>query len=134
MDVDGEGVIVGRLAAFCAKQALKGERVNVFNVGGSVFSVSNPKVLFTKYLKRRGVQNKADPEKSPKWPRRPDFLFKKIVSGMLPKGRRGREALKRVKVFLAKGGVKPNLKNAGSIKIKTVTLEELCEKLGWEGV
>ncbi len=131
MDLDADGMIVGRLAAFCAKQALKGEVVNVFNVEKSVFSATSEKVLFTKYLKRRGIQNKADPEKSAKWPRRPDFFFKKIVSGMLPDGRRGKDALKRIKVFLTSGGVKPELKNSNSLKVKTVTLKELCAKLGW---
>lgn len=131
MDINADGMIVGRLAAFCAKQSLKGETVNVFNVQKSVFSATNVKVLFTKYLKRRGVQNKADPEKSAKWPRRPDYLFKKIISGMLPDGRRGKEALKRIRVFLAEGGEKIDLKNSDSLKIKTVSLGELCEKLGW---
>ncbi len=133
MDIDADGMIVGRLAAFCAKQALKGEKVNIFNIENGVFSVTNSKVLFTKYLKRRGIQNKADPEKSAKWPRRPDFLFKKIVSGMLPDGKRGKDALNRIKVFLSKGGVKPGLKNSDSVKVKTITLKELCEKLGWSG-
>jgi ribosomal protein uL13 len=132
MDVNADGMIVGRLAAFCAKQALKGEKVNVFNVEKSVFSTTNVKVLFTKYLKRRGVQNKADPEKSAKWSRRPDFLFKKIVSGMLPEGTRGKEALKRIRVFLTEGGEKMNLKNADSLNVKVVSLGELCEKLGWK--
>jgi ribosomal protein L13 len=51
---------------------------------------------------------------------------------MLPEGTRGKEALKRIRVFLTEGGEKMNLKNADSLNVKVVSFGELCEKLGWK--
>ena len=134
---DATDAIVGRLCAKAMKEALNGKTVTILNAEKAVISGSavNLKALF---MARRGVQQKSNPEHSPVWPRRPDLLFKKIISGMAPKKKQsGAMALKRVKIYLGvpkefagktaeKYGVKLSFPRAGR-----TTLKELCILLGW---
>ncbi len=80
----------------------------------------------------------ANPEKSAKWPRKPDALLKKIVSGMLPKhSSRGASALKRMRAYI---GVPKELegkkaevfkKTVANLNYKSISLEKMCVGLGW---
>ena len=85
------------------------------------------------------MKDKRDPEKAMKYPRIPYLLFKKVVSGMLPKrSQRGRDALKRLK---AHDGVpvgmdistaevyKPSIKTG---LMKSTTLGKLCKSFGYK--
>ncbi|MCG2895416.1 MAG: uL13 family ribosomal protein, partial [Vulcanisaeta sp.] len=80
-----------------------------------------------------------NPEKAgPKIPRKPDRILRRVIRGMLPrKSGRGREALRRVRVFM---GVPPQYVNADKVVIKGallsirpgakyVTLEELWKHI-----
>ncbi len=136
--IDAKGAVVGRLASHTAKLALDGKSVSIINIGDSVITGDSIKIE-EKYLARRHLHNKSNPENSVKWPRRPDLLFKKIVSGMLPKhSPRQKLALSRIKVYLGHPhGLavepKPDPK-AGHRKItaKYITLTQLCNQLGWK--
>ncbi len=132
---DADGAVVGRLCTYVAKKALAGEEVAVVNVEKAFLS-GDPQRIYYDYKARRDIQQKANPEESTKWPRRPDYLFKRILKGMLPKHKaRGADALKRVKAFI---GVPKELEAAGkqkygvkSVSVKKITLQELCARLGW---
>ncbi|MEM0087399.1 MAG: uL13 family ribosomal protein, partial [Thermofilum sp.] len=78
-----------------------------------------------------------NPEKrGPKYPRMPDRLFKRMVRGMLPDKPKGREALRRLKVYI---GVPSEFSSREKAKIPEalfnnpfipyVTLGELCRML-----
>ena len=132
--VDGKGLILGRVASFVAKELLKGNEVHLINSESLIIS-GDKKAIVDKYLVRRSLQHKGNPEKSPKWPKQPNMLVKRIIRGMLPyKKAKGRKAYKRLKVHIGNPGydkaekverAKPN--NV----VKYLTVKELCKMIGW---
>ncbi|MEM3431727.1 MAG: 50S ribosomal protein L13, partial [Candidatus Micrarchaeia archaeon] len=138
MIINGEGAILGRMAAVAAKSALKGEQVTVVNAEKIIIS-GNPRQIVERYKVRRSLKNKADPEKSPKWPRRPDMLVRRIIRGMLPYDKStGRQAFKRIRVYM---GVPEEfaskLKEAVEVKKNVpknyISINQLSRELGWYG-
>ncbi|HII38988.1 TPA: 50S ribosomal protein L13 [Candidatus Micrarchaeota archaeon] len=140
MIIDATNTIMGRLATRVAKLLLKGEKVEVVNIEKTVFS-GDPKQIVERYRARRGMQNKSDPEKSAKWPRRPDYLFKRILRGMLPKNRTGEIVLHN---FIAHVGVPSELadkkierietKEATALDCRHITLLQVSKQLGWNSL
>lgn len=132
---DAAGAVVGRLAALVVKRLLAGKRVVILNAEKAVIS-GDPKGVVERYRLKRGMQNKSDPEHSPKWPRRPDFLYKKIFSGMFPRKPRGKSAFKNLRIHI---GVPSEYagKKAQQYAVKTgfaksITLGQICANLGWQ--
>ena len=99
MDVfmDAEDCIAGRLASVAAKELLKGRHVYIVNAEKAVIS-GNPKYTISSTKEK---VDRGDPYHGPFYPRRPDEMLKRSIRGMLPKKPRGRDALKRLKVFLS---------------------------------
>ncbi len=100
--IDASGHIAGRLATVAAKLALMGKRVIVVNAQDAVVT-GDPNMVINWFKKRiTEIRTHYNPEKvGPKWPRRPDRVLRRIIRGMLPhKQYKGREALRRVKVYL----------------------------------
>ncbi len=104
--INGDGLILGRVASYVAKNLMKavrnGEDVSyyIINAEKMVISGDRQKIL-NKYIGRRSLKNKANPEHSPKWPKRPDYFVKRVIKGMLPIDKAsGRTAWKRVKAFI----------------------------------
>ena len=135
---DAKGCVVGRLASYTAKKLLTGEQVVIVNAELAVLS-GDPVKIVSKYKDRRGIQQKADPDKSAKWPRRPDFLLKRIVKGMLPPHTpRRAAALKRLRVYMGvpkefEGKGKPvAARKRQDFARRVVTLGFVCERLGWK--
>lgn len=134
--VDASGAVAGRLGAFVAKQLLKGEQVIIVNAEKAVIS-GNKVYTVNVYRKRRHMTNKANPEKAAKWPRRPDLLLKKIVSGMLPpKTATKKKSLHALMVYMGKPDdvkeeAKQYVKTASSLGSTYITIGELCSELGW---
>ena len=134
MIIDATGAIVGRLATVIAKSALEGQDVVVVNVEKAVIS-GDPVKTVLKYKGRRGMQNKANPDLSPKWSRRADYLFKRILQGMMPKhSARGKASLQRVRAYMGvpdayAGKAKPYAFTAAQLTCRYMTLEELCKKI-----
>ncbi len=134
MIIDATGAILGRLTAQVAKAALEGQNVVIVNSEKIVIS-GDPVMTVAKYKGRRGMQDKADPEKGPKWPKRPDYLYKRILRGMLPKhSARGKAALSRVKAYLGvpaeyAGKAKPFAFTSAQLTCRYISLQELCAKI-----
>ncbi|MDD1719388.1 MAG: 50S ribosomal protein L13 [Methanoregulaceae archaeon] len=95
--VNGQDLLLGRMASVVAKRALDGEAIAIVNAELAVISGSRARVLGNYGRKRaRGSR-----EGGPFFPRRPDHIVKRTIRGMLPyKRSRGAEALKRVKVYV----------------------------------
>src|SRR3972149_7595449 len=113
MDViDAKNLIVGRLATHVAKRLLRGESVTVVNAEEGIISGARTYIL-AKYLHRRERKSIVTPARpGPFSPRRPEAILRRAVRGMLPYEKaRGREAYKRLKVFL---GVPEDLKGASA--------------------
>lgn len=94
--IDASYGVLGRIAARAAKTALNGDEVYVFNVEKIVISGSR-KYLFERYLQR--IQ-RGHIVSGPFFPKTPKGIVKRAIRGMISyKTGRGRDALKRVKVF-----------------------------------
>jgi len=99
--IDASGHVVGRLASQVAKRLLNGEKIVIVNAEKAVI-IGSRKSIIDKYMKKFEWRTYYNPEKrGPKIPRRPDTILKRSIRGMLPyKKTRGREALKRLKVYI----------------------------------
>ncbi|MCX6767572.1 MAG: 50S ribosomal protein L13 [Candidatus Micrarchaeota archaeon] len=136
--IDADGAIAGRLAAYAVKKALTGEDVVVVNAEKAVIS-GNPRRTWETYWKRRTMQQKSNPEKSPSqgWAKRPDKLLKRIARGMMPKHTsRAKEALKRLMIYLGvpkefEGKAQKFRATSEKLLCTYTTLDDICRKLGW---
>jgi large subunit ribosomal protein L13 len=136
--VDAKSRILGRLASAVAKNLLEGKKVAVVNAEQAIITGSK-RYLIEKYKTRINLQDKANPEHSPYWPRRPDMLVKRVIRGMLPYRKpRGKDAYRNLRVFLgipeAFSGAEPielKIKDAKNIYSNSITIEELSNLLGY---
>ncbi len=136
---DAKGKILGRLASTVAKQLMQGKKIAIINAEECIIS-GDKKVIKEKYKTRLNLQEKENPEHSPYWSRRSDFLVKRVIRGMLPYHRKstGKEAYKRLIVFV---GTPEAFQKSKPIEIKTkdpkmlytgyVKISELSEMLGY---
>ncbi|MEK6816203.1 MAG: 50S ribosomal protein L13 [Nanoarchaeota archaeon] len=135
MIIDGSNLIMGRLAAYVAKQALLGEQVDIVNSENTIITGSKAG-LMERYKNRR---ERGTPSRGPFFPRMSHLILKRTIRGMLPyKNAKGREALKRIKCY---HGVPPRfagqqfetLEKANKSKLQTkkyITLRELANLMG----
>ncbi|RZN40586.1 MAG: 50S ribosomal protein L13 [Methanophagales archaeon ANME-1-THS] len=135
--IDGDGLILGRLASTVAKRLLteKDREIVIVNAEGVVISGSKEQ-LFKEYKRRR---DRGSPEQGPYYPKMPDRIVKRTIRGMLPyKQAKGREAFSRLKVYLGvpeeyKTVERRTLEDAEAERLARtyVTVGEVSEKLGW---
>ncbi|HLC48171.1 MAG TPA: 50S ribosomal protein L13 [Candidatus Norongarragalinales archaeon] len=131
---DATGAIAGRLAAIVAKMSLQGMEVVIVNAEMAVIS-GNPLQVRGVFSKRREMTNKANPEEASKWPRRPDLLLKRIITGMLPKhSGRGKAAASRIKAYIGvpkeyEGKAQKFEFTAERLANKFISLKELTERI-----
>ena len=136
INIDAKDTIIGRLAAYAAKQALLGNTVNIFNSEKGIIS-GNPIKIKEKYLYLKNETGQ--PTKGPYVPRMPDRFVKKIIKRMLPhKKTRGKEALKKIKCYIgipeeSKDKKLLSVEKANKQKLrelKYTTIQEICRSLG----
>lgn len=104
MIVNAEGQVLGRMASFVAKRALRGDRVIVVNAEKALISGTKTGIQ-TETDRRLGIRNWGNPKKGPYLMKRPDNFVRRVIRAMLPYnknryGARGREAFKDVIVFM----------------------------------
>ncbi len=135
--IDGKDKLLGRLATQVAKLLLKGEEVAIINAEEIKIS-GHKEDLVAMYKQRLELKNKVNPEHSPYWSRRPDLLVKRSIRGMLPKHAKGREAYKRLKVYIGmpkelegKEIYNLNTKTYDKVFEDTISMKELAKELGW---
>jgi large subunit ribosomal protein L13 len=136
--IDCDSQILGRIASHTAKLLLQGNKVVLVNAEEAAISghVAN---IVANYKQKVEFKDKANPEHSAYWSRRPDFLVKRIVRGMLPwKKAHGREAFRRLRVYVGvpadfgkKEFSKEPIKNKKETYENSMTVKELSEKLGY---
>lgn len=132
--IDGNNLILGRLASDVAKRLLNGEVINIVNAEKTI--VSGRKVAtFDRY--NRYVHRGRD--FGPYFPKRPDQIVKRTVRGMIPyKRERGKEAFKNLKVYIGvprelSGQETTTVQGASISRLSTskyTVLGELSKKLG----
>jgi len=135
--VDATNAVLGRLASYVAKEALRGRRVVVINAEKAVISGTKARVVArakTK-LKTRTLANQA---KTPTHPRRPDNYVRRVIRGMLPwKKSRGKEAFHRVRVYIGSPedyASRPQQKvpeaDAAKLRVPYITVGQLSKEIG----
>ncbi len=133
---NGENMILGRLAAKVAKDALMGEEVKVVNCEKIIIS---GKKVNTVARGKQQRDRKGYPLKSAKHTRLPDRVVRRTIRGMLPwKQGRGKEAFKRVMCFRGVPEALANeklltIESASRSKLPTLqytTVGDMCKALG----
>jgi large subunit ribosomal protein L13 len=137
MIIDGEGLVLGRLASKVSKKLLQGEDITVLNADKIMIS-GNKEWAYVKYKQRIDRASISNPRRmGPKYPRRPDDIFRRTVRGMLPyKKSKGRDAFKSLKVYV---GIPKEFENEEALKpleaqpknvVKSVELGKVSHLLG----
>lgn len=133
---NGENMILGRLAARVAKDALLGEEVKVVNCEKIMISGAKP-VTFARATQKRGRYG--HPHRSQTHSRLPDKWVRRSIRGMLPwKQARGKEAYKLINCYI---GVPAEFTGKELITIqdssvnklpnlKYTTIGEVCRHIG----
>lgn len=141
--IDAQGYMLGRLASYVAKLLLSGNEVVLINAEKAAISGKKSNII-EKYKQKMDWTDKANPEHSPYWSRRPDLLVKRIIRGMLPyhKRKTAREAYKRLRVFIGENivgvdvkgytKIEPQVKKVENFTEKYITIKELSESLGYK--
>lgn len=134
---NAEGIVLGRLAAVVAKQALLGEEVHIVNCEKIYISGKKEQTVARA---QQQWNRKGYPLKSAKFSRLPDKMLRRKIRGMLPwKVSRGKEAFHRIRCHLGMPvGLANQKMEALSSKfsihklptLKYITLGNVCKKLG----
>jgi ribosomal protein uL13 len=96
--IEGKNAILGRLAAFVAKEILKGEEIAIVNCDEVVIT-GNQKSIQEEFDAMRDRVGHG--QRGPVHHKDTEKIVKRAIRGMLPNHRfgRGREAFKRVKCY-----------------------------------
>jgi len=128
--LDATDAVLGRIAAYAAKQALQGSRVTLVNCEKAII-IGNKQDIIENY---RHMRQRGTTEKGPFVSRDIEKLFKRTIRGMLPyKKTMGREALKRVRCYIKNNGKDSNDENAISLEQfkkttkKHISIEDVCK-------
>ena len=121
--INGEGHILGRLASVVSQNLLNGEEVVVLNAE-KIMLTGNKDWAYAKYKQRVDRASISNPrDLGPKYPRRPDDIFRRTVRGMLPfKKSKGRTAFKGLKAFV---GVPAEYENLEIVNIPETQYNDL---------
>lgn len=133
--IDASNLIVGRLSTHVAKRLLseKELEIAIINAENAIISGNRRRVI-NDYLRKRELNH---PRKGPHFPKLPDRILKRTIRGMLPYQQyKGREALKRVKVYIGtplelKGKKARTVESAKNKGLESfVPLKEISKVLG----
>ena len=97
--IDGKNAVMGRLASYAAKEALKGEEIVILNCE-DVIITGNRENIKEEFEAQRGRVGHG--QRGPKHIKTSERIVKRVIRGMLPNFRwgRGREAYKRIKCYV----------------------------------
>lgn len=135
MIINGENLILGRLATKVAKKALLGEKIDIVNAE-KIIIVGRKEVIFKNYKQKF---DRKTPRKGPFIPRTPDRLVKRVIRNMLPyKKYRGDKALRSIMCYI---GVPDKFKSQqmetfndinvlNTNNIHYLTIKDLCKLMG----
>lgn len=112
--IDAKDTVLGRLASFAAKEALRGEDVAVLNSEKAIIT-GNLKFIREDFeAKKTRVGSN---QQGPKVSRLPYLIVRRAIRGMLPNHRtgRGRVAIKKIRCYV---GVPKEFEGKKTIKIE----------------
>ena len=121
MIINAENLIVGRLASFVAKQALLGEKVDIFNCEKAVITGTKETV----YGKFKRLDDRGTPQWGPFVHKHPDRFVRRVIRGMIDhKTNTGQVAFRRVMCY---SGIPEAFVGK---EIREVSVAQLREKAG----
>ena len=134
--IDGDGLILGRMASEVARRLLAGETIEIVNAEKIVVSGKRQMVV-NKELEFLGLGGH---EKGPVHYRQPHRIVKKTIRGMLPyRKATGMKAFRRLRVHI---GVPEELEavekqtmpevHSSTLSRRFVTIGEIAEAIGWK--
>lgn len=94
--IDADGLILGRLASTVARELMLGNKVSVVNAEKAVI-VGRKNEIIGRYKHK---VDRGHPYKGPFFPRPPHLLMQRTIRGMLPKGNRGREVIRNLRIHI----------------------------------
>lgn len=96
--IDGKDAVLGRLAAYAAKEALKGEDIAIINCE-KIIITGNKAFIKENFLEKR--RRVGSTQRGPKISRTSEKIVKLVIRGMLPNYRTGRGAVafRRIKCY-----------------------------------
>ncbi len=97
--IDAKDAVLGRLASYVAKEALKGEEIVIINCDQVIITGNKRNIKENFEAKRRRV---GSGQKGPKYPRTSEKIVKRVIRGMIPNHRKGRgkEAYRKIKCYV----------------------------------
>jgi len=102
--IDGTDQVLGRMATQVAKKLISGEEVVIINAEKVIISGSK-KAVFEEYTHKF---SQGGLRKGPFYPRSPDRIVRRAIRGMLAYDKpHGKEAFKRLKVYIGTNGFNP---------------------------
>ncbi len=133
--IDGDGLILGRMASTVAKRLLQGETIDIVNAEKIVVSGKKHMII----NKNKEFLDVGGHQRGPFHYRQPHRYVKKTIRGMLPYRKEpGKEAFRRLKVHIGipeefeeaklEKMEKYHLSNLGN---RYVTIGEIAESIGW---
>jgi large subunit ribosomal protein L13 len=127
MIIDGEGLMMGRLASTVSKMLLNGENITILNAEKILIS-GTKEWAYARYKQRVDRASISNPRKmGPKYPRRPDDIFRRTVRGMIPyRKTSGREAFKGLKVFV---GIPQEFEGAEIFKLEEAKPKNIIKSI-----
>jgi large subunit ribosomal protein L13 len=98
--IDGKNAVMGRLASYAAKEALKGEEITIVNCE-QIIITGNREFIERDFQEKR--ERVGSGQKGPKISRTSEKIVKRAIRGMLPDHRvgRGKDAFKRIKCYVS---------------------------------
>ena len=134
--IDGDGLILGRMASIVAKRLLEGQRIDLVNTEKIVISGKRLQVI----NERKEFLEVGGRNRGPVHWRQPHMIVRRTIRGMLPyRKARGREAFKRLRVHIGvpeelEGAEAEGLTEAQSARLgrRFITVGELAESIGWK--
>ena len=94
--IEGKNAVLGRLASYVAKEALKGEEIIILNCNEVVITGNRENIKENFEAKRKRV---GSAQKGPKHSRNSERIVKRVIRGMLDRKGRGRAAYKKIKCY-----------------------------------
>ncbi len=139
--IDGQNLILGRMASIVAKRLLLGEDIAIVNSEKVVVS-GKKKSIIEKHKNRLKIRTRTNPRRGPFHPRTPDKFVRRTIRGMLPwKTNRGEAVYKRLRCYL---GIPDEFKDhdletipeadISRLRSRFVYVSEICKEIGWNPI
>ncbi len=133
--INGENLVMGRVASRIAKAVLLGEEIALLNCEKIMVTGSRETILSRQRFLADLI---GKPDKGRFYYTRPDMFVRRVIRGMLPKNARGIVAFKRIKCYIsvpeqfasasAETFEEANIKKIPNLKYMSVS--EICRLMG----